>query len=411
MTDDLNLPNEISPQAVTLIQRYARTLFRYEKLMEISRKLSGTLDINDLLKQIVNSAAEMTGAVASSILLVEARTGVLRFEAAVDTTGFSFYDVEVPIGNSIAGWVVENREPVIIDDADSDPRFYRGVDEQSNFVTENVIAVPMITRDRVIGCMQALNKPGGFVDEDLSTMNTLASQAAIAIENARLFEQTDLIAEMVHELRTPLAAIKATTYILDRPQLEADKHSQLLRTIAGETERLTRLTTEFLDLARLESGRTRIQQHPVDLVALARDSLETVHAQAEEKDVELRLHTEPVEGFPTITGDGTKLKQVLLNLLTNAIKYNREGGTVTVNLLAQPETVYVGVTDTGFGINQRDLPHIFDKFYRVSDTEGFTQGTGLGLAVVKRVVEGHGGAVDVESEDGVGTTFFFTLPY
>jgi len=388
-------------------------LKRYERLLEISRHLNSTLDIDLLLRTIVEEAAAMTGSEAASILLIDSVSGALRFEAAIDPHGFSLESIEVPMEGSIAGWVVENGESLIIEDASTDPRFFKGVDEAAEFKTRNLLAVPMLARDKVIGCLEALNTKDGeaYSPEDLQTLNTLAAQAAVAIANARLFEQSDLIAEMVHELRTPLAAIKATTFILDRPDLPPEKHSTMVQTLAAETQRLTRLTTEFLELTRLESGRSRIRLEDVDLEQLIPEIVETVAPQASDKNVTVSVNRTGAD-LPLVKADETKLTQVMLNLLTNAIKYNREGGTVTVHLWLEDKEnkIYVAVEDTGLGISEENLPHVFEKFYRVADTEGYTQGTGLGLAIAKRIVEGHGGSMTVESEAGAGTTFTFTIP-
>jgi signal transduction histidine kinase len=387
------------------------TLARYERLLEISRQLNSTLKIDTLLEHIVNSAAELLNAEAASILLLDKITGVLRFEAALGPTGFSFASVEVPLENSIAGYVVMNGQPERIEDAANDPRFYRNVDDASAFRTRNLMAVPMRTRDSIIGCLEALNKrdDARFTDEDVATLTTLAAQAAVAIENARLFEQSDLIAEMVHELRTPLAAIKATTYILGRPEIGDNRRGELLTTIAQETDRLTRMTTEFLDLARLESGRSRIHKTLIDLSPILTSCIETVRHQANERQVSLQLMVHPLN-LPEVMGDGEKIRQVLLNLLTNAIKYNRQGGSVTVQAIDMEDRIDIVVEDTGLGIKADDLPHMFEKFYRVADTEGYTSGTGLGLAIAKQIIEGHGGKITVESERNVGTRFTFFIP-
>jgi signal transduction histidine kinase len=393
------------------LRRYVRALARYERLLEISRTLISTLDINALLEQIVVAATELTDTVASSILLVDKRTGVLRFEAAVDTTGISLASIAVPIESSIAGWVVTTGEPLVIADVSNEPRWSSKVDEESEFQTRNMLAVPMRTHNKVIGCLEAVNKYDDqpFTDEDVNTLTTLAAQAAIAIENARLFQQSDLISEMVHELRTPLAAITATTHVLLRPEVTDEHRNEMVDTIREETQRLTRMTTEFLDLARLESGRSRIARDPVDMTEVLRETVETVTPQADTRKIDLTLEIAPPE-LPTIKGDEEKLKQVLLNLLTNAIKYNREEGQVNVHATRGDNCIAVSVSDTGFGISEENLPHIFEKFYRVADHEGFTQGTGLGLAVAKRIVEGHGGQISVESKVGEGTTFRFTIP-
>jgi signal transduction histidine kinase len=397
----------------TVLLRSERTLARYKRLIEISCHLSSTLELDTLLEQIVLAACELTDTEAASILLLDKRTGSLRFEAFVDVGNVSLESIEVPLEGSIAGWVVIHGEPLLIADVTNEPRFFKKVDESSktDFQTRNLLGVPMRARDKVIGALEALNKKDGesFTEEDVSTLTALAAQAAVAIENARLFQQSDLISEMVHELRTPLAAITATTHILTRPEISREKSQELINTITAETQRLTRMTSEFLDLPRLESGRARLARNPINLGAILADAVQTVMSQATARGIHIDLKIIPAQ-LPDIMGDQEKIKQVALNLLTNAIKYNRENGAIYVTASLTDEAISVTVRDTGRGIPEGSLPHIFEKFYRVADSEGYTQGTGLGLAIAKRIVEGHGGEMKVESEVGEGTTFSFTLP-
>jgi K+-sensing histidine kinase KdpD len=394
-----------------IIRRHIRTLARYERMLEISRALNSTLEIDTLLGQIVTAASELTNTGASSILLLDKISGTLRFEASIDIGGVSLSSIEVPLENSIAGWVVSHGEPLVIGDVTTEPLFFSKVDEQSTVQTRNLLAVPMRAHDKVIGCLEALNKHNNepFTDEDVNTATTLAAQAAVAIENARLFQQSDLIADMVHELRTPLAAINATTHIILRPEISEEKRADLVSTIAQETKRLTRMTTEFLDLARLESGRTRLARDPVDLAQVINGAVYTVSHQAAEKNVTLHTQIDPPQ-LPALVGDGEKLTQVMLNLLTNAVKYNRPDGDIYVSASLKSDVIEVVIRDTGMGISPENVDHLFEKFFRVPDSEGYTQGTGLGLAIAKRIVEGHGGSIRVESEIDVGTSFIITLP-
>jgi signal transduction histidine kinase len=344
-------------------------------------------------------------------LLLDKLTGTLRFEAAIDPKGVSLASMDVPLKGSIAGWVVTHGEPLVIGDVTAEPMFFSKVGEESEYRTRSLLAVPMRTHDKVIGCLEALNKKDDrpFTDEDINTLTTLAAQAAIAIENARLFQQSDQISEMVHELRTPLSAINATTHILQRTDLNPEQHTKMVDIIAQETKRLTRMTTDFLDLSRMESGRSRLSRNPVDMGEVLHRAIETVSHQAGERRVSLDLKVAP-DPLPSFAGDAEKLTQVVLNLLTNAIKYNKENGSVFVTAAHYEPHIVVQVRDTGLGISPDNLPHLFEKFYRVADTEGYTTGTGLGLAITKRIIEGHGGTIKVESEQGVGTTFTFAIP-
>jgi signal transduction histidine kinase len=387
-------------------------LARYERIIEISQQLASTLDHVSLLRRIVAAAMELTDSETASILLLDPGTGELRFAMAPNIDSGYIDSLVVPMDNSIAGWVVTHGEARVIHDVSKEPSFFRNVDEQINFTTHNILAVPMRTHNKVIGALEALNKRGGerYNDGDVKILTTLAVQAAIAIENARLFQQSDFMAEMVHELRTPLMALKTSTVLLLRPDLPRDKVSDLVLTMQGETERLIRLTSDFLDLARLESGRTKLEVSRFDLRILVRECIDIVTHQAETRGITITINDEWFE----VEGDRGKIKQVLLNLLTNAIKYNRENGDIVVNLyrsLRHDEPfVEMAVSDTGFGISKANQAHLFEKFFRVASTANHTAGTGLGLVIAKRIIESHKGMIWLESTEGQGSTFFITLP-
>ncbi|MHB8628494.1 MAG: sensor histidine kinase [Aggregatilineales bacterium] len=395
------------------IRSYLQLLARYERLMEISRQLTSTLDLRTLLNRIIQAATELTDTEEASILLVDEKSGELRFEAATRLTPGAMEAIVVPI-SSIAGWIVQHGEPVLVEDSEHEPRLYRTVGDIVQHQTKNMLGVPMIAHERVIGVVEAINKrnKASWNEDDVSTLTTLAAQAAIAIENARLFQQSDFVSEIVHELRTPLLALKASTTLLMRPDLPARRRDDIVQTMQSETDRLTKLTTDFLDLARLESGRTKLEMARYNVMDLITESVEIVRPQAETRGVTLTAHGDPATW---LEGDRGKIKQVLLNLLTNAIKYNREHGQITVD--ASPDGAVEGVpmtriavSDTGHGISPDDLQHMFEKFFRVAETAGQTPGTGLGLVIARHIVEAHGGKIGVTSEVGVGTTFFFNVP-
>jgi signal transduction histidine kinase len=396
------------------IRNYPRLMQRYRRLMEINRVLSSTLDLPALLRRIIEAARELTETEAASILLVDPLTGELRFEASTqENMDSQLRNLVVPMQGSIAGWVASNGQPLLIPDVAADPRRFRPVDHGNSFVTRSVLAVPLTTRDKTIGVLEAINKAGeaGFIADDADTLETLAAQAAIAIETARLFQQSDLVAEMVHELRTPLASLSATSYILLKPDLPSAQHDELVHTLQAETARLTTLTSEFLDLARLETGRARFAREAFAMPELAAECLTVVRPQADERNLQCTLDLPPDAGqWPAAVGDRAKIKQVLLNLLTNAIKYNRTGGLIAVRGRLETAGFVMDVADTGYGIAAESRPHLFEKFYRVADTEGSTYGAGLGLAIAKRIVESHGGQIGIESASGSGTTIRFTLP-
>jgi signal transduction histidine kinase len=383
-------------------------LENYRRILEISKQLNSTLEYRALLQQIVAAVVEVLKVEAATIMLLDPATGELRFEIASNLRPQETEKILVPMEGSIAGWIVTHGEPRVIEDVSKEPNHFRQVDTETDFETRNLLGVPLKTHTKVIGVLQAVNKPSGkFTGEDVNLLTILASQACVAIENARLFMQSDFISEIVHELRTPLAALKASTALLKRPNLPDDKRAEVHHLLEEETDRLIRLTSDFLDLARLESGRAEMDIQPFELRGLVRDCVMIIEPQANTRNVEVIQNIEDL----TCVGDKGKLKQVLLNLLTNAIKYNRASGQVRIiahdagNGFAQ-----VDVADTGFGISHEHLPNMFRKFFRVADTAGTVQGTGLGLAISKHIIETHGGAIWVHSTVGEGSTFSFTLP-
>ncbi|MCU0474592.1 MAG: GAF domain-containing sensor histidine kinase [Anaerolineae bacterium] len=390
----------------TLEQR----LNAYRRILDISKQLNSTLEYGALLQQIVAAVVEILNVEAASIMLQDPSTGELRFEIASNLKPHETERIAVPLDRSIAGWIFTHGEPRVIEDVTKDPKHYRQVDSATQFVTRNLLGVPLRTHTKVIGVVQALNKQDGekFNGEDISLLTVLASQAGVAIENARLFQQSDFVAEIVHELRTPLAALRASTVLLRRPDLPEAKRAEVYGLLEEETERLIALTSDFLDLARLESGRAEMDRRAFDLAGLVRDCVTLVSPQAAGKDIEIFIEIGEVEA----SGDKSKLKQVLLNLLTNAIKYNRHGGQVLVSgYINEVGMVQVDVRDTGHGIRPENLPNMFRKFYRVADTANTVQGTGLGLAICKHIIEAHGGSIWVESVVDEGTTFSFVLPF
>ncbi len=383
----------------------------YQRIIEISQQLGTTYDHLSLLKKIVEAAKELIDAEAASIMLLDEASGKLRFAMSSNIKPHEMEEITVPLEGSIAGWIFTHGEPRVIQDVRRNEDHYEGVGKTIGFNTRNLLGVPMRAHKNVIGVVQVVNKRDGrsFTDQDVVTLRTLASQAAIAIENARLFQQSDFIAEMVHELRTPLMALKASTTLLTRDGVPEEKREDIVQTMQGETERLISLTNDFLDVARLESGRVQLEVIPFEIHRLLVESAEVVANQARGKNVSVHV----ANGEHMVEADRGKLKQVLLNLLTNAIKYNKPDGQIFVE--TEPDysdhpMLRVSVRDTGYGISREHQKNMFQKFYRVPTLENVERGTGLGLAICKNIVEAHGGRIWLESEVGVGSTFFFTVP-
>jgi signal transduction histidine kinase len=383
------------------------------RLLQISQRLSSTLRLDELLSLVMDVSTELTHTETASILLVNRSNGQLHFAAS--TRGEVPQDIVVPLDNSIAGWVVRHGRSLILDDVQTDERFYANVDENLEFVTRSMLAVPLITGQGVIGALEVINKldDTNYTSQDVALMEAVASQSAAAIMNAHLFSQSDLIAEIMHELKTPLMAISAASELLSRPDFPQEKHGELVGMIKKESNRLSKMTKDFLDFARLESGRMRLAREAVAIQQIIEDVVGISQPQAAARNIEMRTHLAPdlpsVGSETAVIGDSDRLKQVLLNLVSNAIKYNVVNGRINLSATCQPGEVQINVTDTGPGIAPEDIGHLFERFYRIPGSES-AEGSGLGLSVAQKIVEEHNGRIEVQSTLGEGTTFILFLP-
>ena len=386
-----------------------QTLDSYLRLIEISRDLASTLDLDTLLDDIVRAAADITHAEAASILLYDDMARQLYFQVATNIDEPTMRGLIVPLDKSIAGWIVTNRQSLRIDDAQKDTRHNSNVDQTLSHTTKSMLGIPLVTKNKVVGVLEVLNKKRGkFTDPDESMLTVLGAQAAVAIENARLFQQSDLIAEFVHELRTPLASLSTATYLLLRPEMSQEQRSQIVNNIHNETLRLNSLASSFLDLARLESGRVQFRKAKFSAADLLYECRDVMMTKAQETSIQIRVDVP--NDMPLMEADRDKVKQVLLNLLSNAIKYNRPNGSIIVTGNYTDTELSMMIQDTGMGIPDESIPHLFEKFFRVKEHEGKAAGTGLGLSICKQIIQGHNGRIEVKSKMSVGTSFTVFLP-
>ena len=365
-------------------ERSQETLLeRYLSLVEIARVLASTLDLDRLLFQIVKAAAILTNSNAASIMLYDESKNELYFQSSTNLDTKIMRGIVIPVDNSLAGTIIKTRKPIIVMNTGDDPRHYQEVGKFADYETESLLGVPMITKDKIVGVLEVINKiEGEFSEEDQDLLSALGSQAAIAIENTRLFQQSDLISEMVHELRTPLASIQTASHLLSRPELKDEQRTMIIETIQKESERLSDMTTSFLDFARLESGRVEYKKQLLDLEKLLRDAANVMQGQIDEKGLTLNVEITPP--LPKIFADADKLKQVMLNLLSNAVKYNRPKGTITMGASKYKQQVSFYIRDTGIGMKPEHVKQLFQKFYRVPGSEKAASGTGLGLTISKK---------------------------
>jgi len=220
----------------------------------------------------------------------------------------------------------------------------------------------------------------------------------------------DFVANVSHELRTPISSIKGYAETLLEGALEdKDNAKEFINIIYQDSNRLANLINDLLDLSKIESGKMRMLLVPLDTVPLIKRAVAVMENQARVKSIELKLDLP--SGLPKINSDETRFSQVMINLIDNAIKYSPEGGSITISAKLVNNVLQIDISDTGIGISEKDLPRIFERFYRVDKARSRELGgTGLGLSIVKHIVQAHGGEVWVKSELGLGSTFSFTIP-
>jgi len=245
--------------------------------------------------------------------------------------------------------------------------------------------------------------------EDLVALRTQALAEANE-ELARLSKEKDqFLAVLTHDMRSPLTSIKGYGGILRDRELEREQQVKIANIILRAQDALLEIVNNILDLEKLASGAgMELEMSQFDLALLAKTTAESVQAQAMEKQIKLNFN--PVPTPIVITADERKIERVLTNLISNAIKYTPKEGVVAVNVMSNGRYALVEIKDTGYGIPEDELDHIFDRFSRVKGHQQLAIGTGLGLAIVKSLVEAHLGFISVESEVNVGSTFTVRLP-
>jgi signal transduction histidine kinase len=378
-----------------------------------------------LLDFIIETAADVLGCEATSILLFDDTTDQLHFAAATGANPDSLAEIPVPLDDSIAGTIFTTNAPLIIDDTAQDERHFEAVDAETAFQTRSLVGVPMQIDGEPVGVLEGLNKTGGaFTDADVATLSVLAAQAAIAIRNARQVQaleeanaklsrldelKSDFLSLASHELRTPLSIIKGYGEIVaEEGRADLAPHVHAMLDAAAQMETVID-TMAQMDALRL--GAEALSTEPVelgDVIAAARDDLSPLEAE--------RNHTVAVDAPDApieLSADPERLRIVLTHLLKNAYTFTPPGGHVAVSTEQADKAVCVTVRDTGIGLAADDLDRIFDDFYQVEDKRTRAHGgLGLGLTIARKLVRLHGGCIEAES-DGLqqGTAVHVHLPF
>jgi signal transduction histidine kinase len=395
------------------------------QLVNISVTLNSTLDPKTLLHNIIQNAARLLNCEAASILLHDERRNQLIFTTATGSDPNQLAEIPVPLEGSIAGTVFRENHPLVINDVQQDPRHYSAVGQQVNFQPRTLLAVPMRIRDRVTGVLEALNKlSGSFNDQDTRLLSVIASQAAVAIQNARLVQalqkaynelsridkiKSDFMAIASHELRTPLGVILGyATFLKEDAQGELSEHASM---VLNSALHMRALIEDMTNMNLLQIGETGLELKPVPIQQPLAASLKEIASTAEVKNQRL------THSFPStpllVLGDIAKLERLFANLLSNAVRFTPEGGEVRVRVELIQNEVWITIEDNGIGIPPGELENIFKEFYQVEDHMRRRHGgLGLGLSIARGLVRLHNGRIWAESQgDNQGTTIHVVLPH
>ena len=401
-----------------------QTKDRLERVFDLTRSLSAAQDVESYLQALLAAAVELTSSETALILDYDAEIQELRISAVPWYQRESLKMVSVPVEGSFSGWVIRERQPIIVADVSKDSRHFVAADRLSNFQTHSLAAVPLFYRSGVIGVLTVLNRTGEtpYSDEDIQVLETLASLAVMATQTDLLerrimasYEEvaeldrlkSDFIAITSHELRTPLGLILGHATFLR--EVLGDAHYEQLDSIIRNATKLKDIVENLSNVDNYQSGAARVRQLRISMTQIIEDTIAGYKELAADKQISLEFNTSDDGLF--MEGDATKIGIALSNLVKNALIFTNTGGRVLVSAESVPGHVKVSVRDTGVGIPAGDIPRVFDRFFQVeSHLTRKHGGMGLGLAVAKAMIEMHSGRIWAESVEGKGSNFTFLLP-
>ena len=333
--------------------------------------------------------------------------------------------IRIDVDETLVGRAARERRPIAVPDLGAvplDPHLQILYDDG----WRSLVAVPMLREGRIVGSLVIRRKrTGDFTEETVDLLETFASQSALALQNAQLFRElkeqslelelasqhkSEFLASMSHELRTPLNAVLGfSEVLLERMFGELnERQEEYLHDIHGSGRHLLELLNEILDLSKIEAGKMALEYSSIDLRSLLDDAAAMLRERAATQGVDLSLDV--ADDIDVVHSDVLRLKQIVLNLMTNAVKFTGAGGSVVVRARRRGADVDITVTDSGIGVPEADQQRIFESFQQGGRGSSREEGTGLGLTLSKRLVELLGGRMWLESKVGVGSTFGFSIP-
>jgi signal transduction histidine kinase/DNA-binding response OmpR family regulator len=420
LLDELRQANQtLQRHEHELREKVALATWQMTTLYEVGKEIGGNLELEPRLKLVTARAGQLAAAQGAAVYLRQENTDEYLLASALNLE-------PTPLEGEKAGFITGegiNGRAAIEQRAVRQHSAAGSADLQlpgfGSHRFSALLAVPMVAEGHILGVMNVMDKIGPFTEEDEHFMALFAAQAAIAIHNSQLFERTksldrlksEFVAVVSHEIRTPLTSIKGAIELLsDARYFEVSEQQKKLLSIAyANSERLLLLINDILDFSKLEAGRLTMSRERQNLEPLLQHAVNNLRTLIEEGEIHVGIEVQA--GLPDVMVDANRILQVVTNLLGNAIKFSPPEGRIMIAADRWEGQVRVGVRDHGEGIAAKDVPKLFQKFSQLDSTSTRPAGgAGLGLVICKGIVEQHGGQIWVESTQGEGSVFYFTLP-
>jgi signal transduction histidine kinase len=412
----------------------ARTrLSEISALFQLSTTLNLQLHLSSIVEIIVRRVIATLKAQQASIMIYNPETGLLETRASYGLESEFARDAKTRVGQGIAGWVAQRQQAVMLGHKPPNDDFGQHYKRNRNITS--ALSLPLRVGDRCVGVLNVnrINHPDPFREHHRDMLRLFAEHVGAVIDraevmdrlaaHARALESSNLkLAEMnrmkdvflstaSHELKTPLTSVIAYAELLNEHgvTLSVEQRGEFLGRLQGEAQGLLALIEDILDLSRLETGKLRLRRQTLPVNAIVRAAIETARPMAVKYGIEVRERLD--DSLADLELDEVKIRQVLVNLLVNAIKFSPEKEPVTIATRHDGEFVVIEVLDQGPGVKPEESAHIFELFGQgLRQQDGKTSGLGIGLQLVKRITELHGGHVGVNSTPGTGSIFWVRLP-
>ncbi|HEX5133020.1 MAG TPA: HD domain-containing phosphohydrolase [Candidatus Krumholzibacteria bacterium] len=403
------------------------------RLYDISTGINAAMSLETLLKIVAKEATLLLDRPWASIVLFNQKQEITHSVfVGISPTRERRIEKRMRRGG-LSEWIWTHNTPIVVEDTTRDKRANCS-DFLSHFGVRSLVGYPLSTGKQVTGVIYTgAFLPSAVTEQHMRLLTTLSQQLSNAIEKSRLYDslerkirelegkmetlqkanilKSDFVSHVSHELRTPLTSIKAYVETLANNIEDPTfvQRGEFLDIVNKETNRLIRIVNDVLDVSKIEFGQRPVSRAPLELHSIVEEVLSMLSPSLREREVAVVVDVP--ESLPRIDGDSDLIKQVFINLISNALKYSPRGTTVTVAAREEAVNIQVSVADQGIGIPRDEIGNVFDKYFRArSQKSSKMEGLGLGLAIVKNIVEQHGGSVRVSSEENVGSTFYFTLP-